>query len=101
MIAPPAKRLCAAAAVLLAVLCTPSPSASIDLVDAITAPVPGPNARFGRAIVSADFDGDGIDDLAVSSGPTTGLGGYIGSVDVFFTAGAGSITLTSAQVRSR
>jgi hypothetical protein len=56
-----------------------------------------PHPFFGRAIIAADFDGDGIDDLAVSSGPTTGLSGYVGDVDVLFSGGAAPITLASAQ----
>jgi hypothetical protein len=74
-----------------------SSTQAINLEAPITAISPAENGRFGRAIVSADFDGDAIDDLAISSGPSVGIGGYPGLVDVYFTAGAPPRSLFSTQ----
>lgn len=62
--------------------------------------LPGMSAggRFGHSLACGDFDGDGIDDLAVSS-PTKGLidevferQAYSGQVDVFFGSAQGLST---------
>ena len=51
---------------------------------------PEPNDQFGHALAAADFDGDGLDDLAVGApGESSGPFEWAGAVNVFDGSGGG------------
>jgi len=51
---------------------------------------PAPNDRFGSALVAADFNGDGRDDLAIGvPGETVGLADFAGRISVHYGSASG------------